>query len=114
MVNLINDEYCNHTKNFSFILKQGDRWKLAPAYDLCHAYRPGSEWVSRHTLSINGKRENFTREDLIEVGRSIRNKKAVEIIDQITNTVHKWHYYADKAGVDNDKKTVIDKTLLSL
>jgi len=104
----------DHSKNFSFILKQGDRWRLAPAYDLCHAYRPGSEWVSRHALSVNGKRENITREDLIVIGRSIRNKKAEEIIDQVNDTVHNWNYYADKAGVDKDKKESIDKTLFSL
>src|SRR5690554_1050442 len=104
----------DHTKNFSFILKQGDRWKLAPAYDLCHAYRPGSDWVSRHALSINGKRENITREDLIVLGRSIRNKKADEIITQISDTVHNWSYYADKAGVDKDKKMSIGKTLKTL
>ena len=104
----------DHSKNFSFILKQGDRWRLAPAYDLCHAYRPGSEWVSRHALSVNGKRENITREDLIVIGRSIRNKKAEEIIDQVNDTVHNWNYYADKAGVDKDKKESIDKTLISL
>lgn len=104
----------DHSKNFSFILKQGDRWRLAPAYDLCHAYRPGSEWVSRHALSVNGKRENITREDLIVIGRSIRNKKAEEIIDQVNDTVHNWNYYADKAGVDKDKKVSIDKTLISL
>jgi serine/threonine-protein kinase HipA len=104
----------DHSKNFSFILKQGDRWRLAPAYDLCHAYRPGSEWVSRHALSVNGKRENITREDLIVIGRSIRNKKAEEIIDQVNDTVHNWNYYADKADVDKDKKVSIDKTLISL
>ena len=104
----------DHSKNFSFILKQGGRWRLAPAYDLCHAYRPGSEWVSRHALSVNGKRENITREDLIVIGRSIRNKKAEEIIDQVNDTVHNWNYYADKAGVDKDKKVSIDKTLISL
>ncbi len=104
----------DHSKNFSFILKQGDRWRLAPAYDLCHAYRPGSEWVSRHALSVNGKRENITREDLIVIGRSIRNKKAEEIIDQVNDTVHNWNYYADRAGVDKDKKVSIDKTLISL
>ena len=104
----------DHTKNFSFILKQGDRWKLAPAYNLCHTYRPGSKWVSRHSLSINGKREGFTREDLVVVGRSIRNKKTKEIIDHINDTVHNWYYYADKAGVDKNKKNLIGKTLFSL
>jgi serine/threonine-protein kinase HipA len=102
----------DHTKNFSFILKQGGRWELAPAYDLCHAYRPGSNWVSRHALSINGKRENITRNDLMEVGRSLGNKKTKEIIDLISHTIQRWDNYATEAGVDQDKKASIGKTLL--
>ena len=102
----------DHTKNFSFILKQGGRWELAPAYDLCHAYRPGSNWVSRHALSINGKRENITRNDLMEVGRSVGNKKTKEIIDLISHTIQRWDDYATEAGVDQGKKASIGKTLL--
>ncbi|MDH6311791.1 serine/threonine-protein kinase HipA [Parabacteroides sp. PFB2-10] len=104
----------DHTKNFSFLLKQGGRWELAPAYDVCHAYRPGSEWVSRHALSINGKREKITREDLMVIGKSIRNKKSKEIIDEINERVHSWHSYATHAGVDKEKKESIGNTLISL
>jgi len=104
----------DHTKNFSFLLKQGGRWELAPAYDICHAYRPDSDWVSRHALSINGKRENYTREDIINIGRSIRNKKAAEIIEEINEKVNNWSYYAAEAEVDREKIVAIGKTLLSL
>lgn len=104
----------DHTKNFSFILKQDSRWQLAPAYDICHAYRPGSEWVSRHALSINGKRDNITREDLIKIGRSIRNKKADEIIDEIYDKVRQWDLYATEAGVDKEKKQEIGNTLIPM
>jgi serine/threonine-protein kinase HipA len=104
----------DHAKNFTFILKQGGRWELAPAYDVCHAYRPGSEWVSRHALSINGQRENITREDLIVIGKSIRSKKAGDIIDEINEKVRNWRYYAAEAGVDKEKKEAIAKTLISL
>jgi len=104
----------DHTKNFSFILKQGNRWELAPAYDICHAYRPGSEWVSQHALSINGKRSGISREDLVTVGRSISNKNTEQIIDEINDTVQQWNLYADKAGVDKEKKMAIGKTLISM
>ena len=104
----------DHTKNFSFILKQGGHWELAPAYDMCHAYRPGSEWVSHHALSINGKRNNITREDLIIIGQSIRNKKAKEIIDEISEKVHNWNRYAEEAGVDKEKREAINETLVFL
>ncbi|MDD2475965.1 MAG: type II toxin-antitoxin system HipA family toxin [Dysgonamonadaceae bacterium] len=104
----------DHTKNFSFILKNGGRWELAPAYDICHAYRPGSDWVSHHALSINGKRDNIIREDLLTIGRSIRNKKAAEVIDEINDKVYNWSFYAAKAGVDKKRMREISKTLVSM
>jgi len=103
----------DHTKNFSFMLKKGGNWELAPAYDICHAYRPGSEWVSHHALSINGKRDHITREDLLAIGQSIRNKKSGEIIDEINEKVHQWRHYASIAEVDKEKTEAIEKTLRS-
>jgi serine/threonine-protein kinase HipA len=104
----------DHTKNFSFLLKQGGRWELAPAYDLCHAYRPGSEWVSQHSLSINGKRKDITKADLLVIGDSIRLRKASEIIDEINGTVNRWKEYANEVQVDPKLRTAIGKTLLNL
>lgn len=104
----------DHTKNFSFILKQGGRWELAPAYDICHAYRPGSDWVNQHALSICGMRDNISRENLMTIGQSIRNKKSKEIIDEINERIRNWNHYAMEAGVDKEKREAINKTLISL
>ncbi len=104
----------DHTKNFSFLLKQGRQWELAPAYDICHAFRPGSEWVSQHALSINGKRKDMTKADLLIVGESIRCKKASEIIDEINDTVNQWKKYADEMAVQPKLRDEIDGTLLNL
>lgn len=104
----------DHTKNFSFLLRQGGKWELAPAYDICHAYRPGSEWVSQHALSINGKRKDITKGDLLVIGESIRCKKASEIVDEINDTVNQWKRFADEAKVKPTLRDEIAKTLLNL
>jgi len=104
----------DHTKNFSFRIKQGGNWELAPAYDVCHAYRPGSEWVSQHALSINGKRKSITKEDLILIGTAIKCKKHNEIIDQINEQVNNWPQYATKVNVAPGLRDAIAKTLLNL
>ena len=106
----------DHTKNFSFMLKKGSIWKLAPAYDLCHAYRPGSQWVSQHALSINGKRTGITRNDFLSVakGISMKSKKAAEIIDEINATIQKWKTFADEVNVDPELRDQIQHTLLDL
>ena len=102
----------DHTKNFSFRLKKNGVWELAPAYDLCHAYRPDSKWVSQHALSINGKRENILKEDLLKIGESIKNKKAKQVIEEISDTVSQWNYFASSVSVDLKLRNEIDKTLI--
>lgn len=104
----------DHSKNFSFLLKQDGKWELAPAYDVCHAYRPGSDWVSQHALSINGKRKDITKADLLVIGESIRCKKASEIIDEINGNVNQWKRFADEVNVQPTLRDEIAKTLLNL
>lgn len=101
----------DHTKNFAFRLKKEGAWELAPAYDLCHAYRPDSEWVSRHALSINGKRSDITRQDLLAVAESANVRKASAVIDQVQKTVRRWPRYADESGVDPALREAISRTL---
>jgi serine/threonine-protein kinase HipA len=104
----------DHTKNFAFLMDKTGNWKLAPAFDVCHSYRPGSEWVSQHSLSINGKRKDITRLDLISVAKNMNIKKSEHIIDQIVEIVSKWNTYAEKVFVQDTLKVAIQKTLLSL
>ena len=104
----------DHTKNFSFRMKKGEEWTLAPAYDICHAYDPKSVWVSQHALSVNGKRKNQTREDLLTVATSMNIKKASKIIDEINLVVGNWKEYADSVKVDAEKRDLIAKTHIRL
>ena len=104
----------DHTKNFSFIMEPDGIWKLAPAFDICYAYRPGSIWVNQHSLSINGKRENITRADLLAVAKNMHIKKANGIIQQINEVVNKWKMYAAETKVQPALIKSIAKTLIQL
>ncbi len=104
----------DHTKNFMFIMDKTGTWKLSPAYDVCHAYRPGSDWVNQHALSINGKRTNITKVDLLQVAKQMNIKKAEAIIKQIADVVSNWSYYADEVKVEKKLKQAIQKTLIIL
>ncbi len=104
----------DHTKNFSFIMDKAGVWKLAPAFDVCHSFRPGSTWVSQHSLSINGKRQNITRDDLLEVARKMNIKKAGAIIDQVKAVVSRWEDFAAQTKVKEELRVAIGKTLLLL
>ncbi|NEN22016.1 type II toxin-antitoxin system HipA family toxin [Cryomorpha ignava] len=104
----------DHTKNFAFRLKQDGEWELTPAYDICHAYRPDSFWVSQHALSVNGKREAIQKSDLISFAKSMNIKKPESIISEINTKVQIWNDYADAVGVNIILRDSIKETLLDL
>ncbi|MEO1051898.1 MAG: type II toxin-antitoxin system HipA family toxin [Bacteroidota bacterium] len=104
----------DHTKNFAFRLCKGEEWGLTPAYDICHAYRPDSIWVSQHALSVNGKRQHINKHDLMTVAKSMNIKKAERIINHVSETVSKWGDYADEFGVSVKLRDAIDSTLIKL
>lgn len=104
----------DHTKNFSFRLKQDGKWELAPAYDICHAYKPDHIWVSQHALSINGKRKDITKEDLIKIGKSIKNKKAEQIVIEINEVVNQWKTFANEVNVSKSLTEEVSNTILNL
>jgi serine/threonine-protein kinase HipA len=101
----------DHTKNFAFRLKKNSQWELAPAYDLCHAYKPDHQLVSQHALSINGKRKGISKNDLLVIGKSIKCKQASFIIDEIESTVMNWKRFANEVGVSVKLRDAIDKTI---
>lgn len=102
----------DHTKNFAFLLKEGGNWELAPAYDICHAYRPGSIWVSQHSLSINGKRKGINKDDLLNFAKAMNIKKSANIISEINEKIQDWNKYADEVNVNAKLRDSIKKTLL--
>jgi serine/threonine-protein kinase HipA len=112
--NVIMKNCDDHTKNFSFILKETESWALSPAYDVCHAYRPDSVWVSKHALSINGKREGITRHDLLAVAENVGVKKPERIIDLINDVARQWLTYAKSARVFEEKAIAIKKDIKPL
>jgi serine/threonine-protein kinase HipA len=109
--NVLSTNYDDHTKNFSFILKKDEKWRLAPAYDLCFSFDPSNHWVSKQTLSVNGKRLGITKEDLITIAKDNNIKKSEKIIKDINSIVKSWNKYAERAEVRNDLKERINSNL---
>lgn len=100
--NVIARNHDDHSKNFGFLLPGPDEaWQLAPAFDVAYSYKPGSPWVNSHQLSINGKRDNFVREDLLTIASQISNfkRQAQIIIEEVKEVVANWPSYAEKAAV---------------
>lgn len=90
----------DHTKNTSFLMDPQGEWHLAPAYDVTYAYNPKSLWLRQHQMSVNGKRQDITRADLLAVAKAMNIRKAEAIVDEVKAGVKKWKTFAKKAGVD--------------
>jgi len=100
--NVVARNHDDHTKNTGFLLKSANsQWRLSPAFDLAYSFKKDSPWVHSHQMSLNGKRDHFSRDDLLSVGELIGNfsKESVQIIDEVISVVGKWDDYANKAGV---------------
>lgn len=110
--NVISRNCDDHTKNFAFIMNKSGEWKLSPAFDVCHSYRPGSDWVSQQSLSVNGKRKNISHDDFLSVAKKMNIKKAANIVDQITEVVTNWPNYAEETKVDPKLRDAINTTLI--
>jgi len=99
--NIVTRNHDDHAKNFAFLLID-NKWQLSPAYDLAYSYKPGSKWVSIHWMSLNGKRDNFTRKDLYSLEKlvpSFTKQKIDKIIDKTIEHVSGWKRLARENAV---------------
>ena len=99
LFNIIARNQDDHTKNISFLMGANGKWQLSPAYDVTYSHNPSGKWTNQHQMSVNGKRDNFTKEELIATGKSISITRPEEIINEVISTVDQWMAYADKANV---------------
>lgn len=89
----------DHTKNISFLMDRQGKWTLSPAYDMGFAYNPNGGWTAQHQMSINGKFDDITRQDLLEFAKRNNIKEATEIIDRITEVSSRWPLLAMECEV---------------
>jgi len=99
--NVIARNVDDHSKNFSFCMNRDGVWLLSPAYDLTYSVdMTAPAYSNRHSLTVNGKNEDITREDLETVGlnNDIQDYKA--LIDIVANAIAKFDSYGMELGID--------------
>ncbi len=104
----------DHTKNFSFLLRQGQAWELAPAYDLTFAHNPHGEWTHQHLMSVNGKFKGFLEDDLLAEATRRGIGTARRVIDEVRAAIADWSRYAEIAEVSEPQSKSIKEQLLLL
>jgi serine/threonine-protein kinase HipA len=104
----------DHTKNFSLIMNEDNKWRLAPAYDLCYCENP------YHTTTINGKDDEISAQDLLDIGRDFMVKGYDDIIGQIKEVVSNFRNYTkdldfrkQNSIVDGIEQDIFSKPIMS-
>lgn len=89
----------DHVKNTSFLMDRRGVWRLAPAYDVTYAYNPEGLWTGTHQMTVNGKREGISREDLLASARSmgVKNSDAREVLERVRSSLSGWDEFAAAA-----------------
>ncbi len=96
----------DHVKNLSFLMTEHGEWRLAPAYDLTHAR--GTGFTRHHQMSFAGKADEFTAQDLTDVGRLFglaRNGR--DLLERLGSALESWPEHATEAGVSRDRIELI-------
>jgi serine/threonine-protein kinase HipA len=110
--NVMARNHDDHTKNHSFIMNKQGYWSLAPAYDLCYSYSPSGTWTRLHQLSLNGKRDGFTYDDLIATAKKADIRNPQQIIKQISEVVSHWEQYAATTEVPESYIRQVSENLI--
>jgi serine/threonine-protein kinase HipA len=92
----------DHVKNIAFLMDSSGSWRLAPAYDLTYAYNPSGKFTSAHQMSFNGKRDDFEKQDFLEVAArfNIPSSRALLMMEKVSHGVQQWAPYASAVGID--------------
>lgn len=111
--NIVARNHDDHSKNFSFMLIGGN-WQLAPAYDVAYSYKPGNKWINSHWMTMNGKRDGFSREDFHAMGKLsplFSRSRIDRIIDETLDHVAEWRKLAIEHGVPAALVETVDSNL---
>ena len=100
----------DHTRNVAFLMDRRGRWRLSPAFDVVWAYNPSGDWTSRHQMSINGKRDDFSKKDLLAVAGQFGIRNAVAIMEQTAEVVAAWPRLADEEEVPHELRAAVQKS----
>lgn len=112
--NVIGRNNDDHVKNIAFLMDKKGNWTLSPAFDMIYAWNPHGPWTGQHQMSINGKRKDISRNDIVELAQfgGIKEKKANELVDRVIYAFSQWPEKAREIGIEEDQIMKIERALL--
>lgn len=110
--NIVARNQDDHVKNIAFLMDKQGRWSLSPAFDVTYSHNPSGEWTARHQMTVNGKRDDFSKADLkaCEKSSMLKRGRSALILEQVTEAVKRWPEFAIQAGVSDEWTSQIQKS----
>ncbi len=112
--NIVARNQDDHVKNIAFLMDKTGQWALSPAFDMTYSYNPAGAWTANHQMTMNGKREGFTRDDFRACAKAAAMKRgrAEIILGEVQAAVSKWSSFAQAAGVPDAVCEKVQQNLL--
>ncbi len=110
--NIVARNQDDHVKNIAFLMNKSGVWTVAPAFDVTYSYNPTGEWTAQHQMTMNGKRDNFTKSDFRQCAKAALLKRGTSdsIIDQVVGAAKRWPEWAERAQVTPHHRDAIQAT----
>lgn len=100
VMNVMGGNVDDHTKNFSFMLPQNGEWQITPAYDVTFTVDLNAmPYANYHQLSVRGKVDGITENDLLAFAQENSIKNAATTIDEVASVLSECWTYLTNAGV---------------
>ena len=111
--NILANNTDDHHKNFTFVMNRQGLWRLSPAYDMTYIFDTGGYLpYKEHCLTIGGKVNNITREDVIFFASEMGIRAPESIIRKVAESVASFRTLAKKNGVRAEWTGRVESCLL--
>lgn len=111
--NILANNTDDHNKNFSFLMDDTGKWRLAPAYDLTYIFNMGGYLPEpMHCMPMGGKFQGHTKEDTLALAKENGIRKAEAIIQQVADAIAQFRTYANKYDVKEKWVNAVETTLM--
>jgi serine/threonine-protein kinase HipA len=91
----------DHLKNHSFIYnEESDTWRLSPAYDITYSLNLNLVFSNvNRALSINQKRNEISRKDIMKIADEFSISNADETINKVIEISSQWNSIATNLSI---------------
>ena len=101
--NILANNTDDHNRNFSFIMNHKREWSLTPAYDMTYTFNKGGyQPETEHCLSLGGKTQDITIEDVLHFAKMNDIRGVQSIIADVAKAVLAFRSIATHYGVKEE------------